>query len=132
MNRSKIREEVFKLLFRVEFVEKEEMEEQAQLFFEDEENATEENQAEIKAKVDAIVADLDSIDAKINEKISGWDTGRIGKVELTILRLAVYEIDKDDNVPTSVAINEAVELAKKFGQDNSASFVNGVLAKIVK
>lgn len=132
MNRSKIREEVFKLLFRVEFVEKEEMEEQAQLFFEDEENATEENQAEIKAKVDAIVANLDSIDAKINEKISGWDTGRIGKVELTILRLAVYEIDKDDNVPTSVAINEAVELAKKFGQDNSASFVNGVLAKIVK
>lgn len=132
MNRSKIREEVFKLLFRVEFVEKEEMEEQAQLFFEDEENATEENQAEIKTKVDAIVADLDSIDAKINEKISGWDTGRIGKVELTILRLAVYEIDKDDNVPTSVAINEAVELAKKFGQDNSASFVNGVLAKIVK
>lgn len=50
----------------------------------------------------------------------------------TIPRLAVYEIDKDDNVPTSVAINEAVELAKKFGQDNSASFVNGVLAKIVK
>ena len=132
MNRSKIREEVFKLLFRVEFVEKEEMEEQAQLFFEDEENATEENQAEIKAKVDAIVANLDSIDAKINEKISGWDTGRIGKVELTILRLAVYEIDKDDNVPTSVAINEAVELAKKFGQDESAGFVNGVLAKFAK
>lgn len=132
MNRSKIREEVFKLLFRVEFVEKDEMDEQAALFFEDEENATEAEQAEIKAKVDAIVADLEAIDAKINEKISGWDTGRIGKVELTILRLAVYEIDKDDNVPTSVAINEAVELSKRFGQDNSASFVNGVLAKIVK
>ena len=53
----------------------------------------------------------------------------MGKVDLTILRLAVYEILFDDTIPLGVAINEAVELAKKFGQDSSPSFVNGVLAK---
>ena len=53
----------------------------------------------------------------------------MGKVDLTILRLAVYEIVYDEEIPTSVAINEAVELAKKFGQDSSPAFINGVLAK---
>ena len=65
----------------------------------------------------------------INEKTQSWETGRMGKVDLTLLRLAVYEIKYDEEIPTGVAINEAVELAKKFGQENSASFVNGVLAK---
>ncbi len=69
------------------------------------------------------------IDQSLNEKVQGWDTGRMGKVDLTILRLAVYEIVFDEEIPTSVAINEAVELAKKFGQDSSPAFVNGVLAK---
>ena len=59
----------------------------------------------------------------------GWQTKRMGKVDLTILRLAVYEIKYDEDIPTGVAINEAVELAKKFGQDSSPAFVNGVLAK---
>ncbi len=53
----------------------------------------------------------------------------MSKVDLTILRLAIYEIRYDEDVPTGVAINEAVELAKKFGQDASYGFVNGVLAK---
>ena len=70
-----------------------------------------------------------SSDAMINEETLGWDTGRMAKVDLTIIRLAIYEIKFDDQVPTGVAINEAVELAKKFGQDGSAAFVNGVLAK---
>ena len=65
----------------------------------------------------------------LNEKAENWDTARMGKVDLTILRLAVYEMTYDDEVPTGVAINEAVELAKKFGQDASSSFVNGILAK---
>ena len=53
----------------------------------------------------------------------------MGKVDLTLIRLAVYEMKYDDDIPTGVAINEAVELAKKFGQDNSPFFINGVLAK---
>lgn len=68
----------------------------------------------------------------INEIAEGWKTERMGKVDLTILRLAVYEIRFDEDVPTSVAINEAVELAKKYGQDGSPSFVNGILAKFAK
>ena len=55
----------------------------------------------------------------------------MGKVELTILRLALYEIKHDDDVPEKVAINEAVELAKKFGGDDSPAFINGILAKLV-
>ena len=69
------------------------------------------------------------MDGLLNQKAEGWNTARMGKVDLTILRLAVYEIRYDDSVPTGVAINEAVELAKKFGQEASAGFVNGILAK---
>ncbi|MDE7009463.1 MAG: transcription antitermination factor NusB, partial [Lachnospiraceae bacterium] len=71
----------------------------------------------------------DEIDAMLNEKAKGWSTNRMGKVDLTILRLAVFEIKYDEEIPTGVAINEAVELAKKFGQDSSPAFINGVLAK---
>ena len=56
----------------------------------------------------------------------------MSRVDLTILRLACYEIQYDDNVPVSTAINEAVELAKSYGEENSPSFVNGILAKVVK
>ena len=73
---------------------------------------------------------LTEIDEKINNITDGWKTSRMGKVDLAIIRLAVYEILFDEDVPTSVAINEAVELAKQFGTDDSPSFVNGVLAKI--
>lgn len=65
----------------------------------------------------------------LDEKAKGWNTARMSKVDLTILRLAVYEMKYDDSVPDRVAINEAVELAKKFGQDASSGFVNGILAK---
>ena len=74
---------------------------------------------------------LEEIDSMINEKAKGWSTDRMGKVDLTIIRLAVYEMKHDETVPEGVAINEAVELAKKFGLDESAGFVNGVLAKFV-
>ena len=129
MTRSKLREELFKLLFRVEFNEIDEMSEQEQFFFEEEKELTDDEKAELKAKCDNILNNLESIDASLNEKITGWNTERVGKIELTILRIAVYEIQSDEKVPTGVAINEAVELSKKFGQDNSSSFVNGVLAK---
>ena len=83
----------------------------------------------VDAKYNRIMEHLDEIDGMLNEKTEGWNVSRIGKAEISILRLAVYEIRFDDDVPTSVAINEAVELAKKYGQDQSAGFVNGVLAK---
>ncbi len=129
MSRRELREQIFKLLFRVEFNKVEDMLEQEELFFEDEDAATAGDASYVSDKYHKIFEKLAEIDALLNEKASGWDTGRMSKVDLTILRLAVYEICYDEEVPTGVAINEAVELAKKFGQDASYGFVNGVLAK---
>ena len=71
------------------------------------------------------------MDEKLEKAIEGWSLNRIGKVELTILRLALYEIEKDADVPAQVAVSEAIDLAKKFGQDNAGAFINGVLAKFM-
>ena len=71
------------------------------------------------------------MDKLINERTQGWDTTRIGKVELTILRLGIFEILYDEEVPGGAAINEAVELAKKYGQESAGGFVNAVLAKFL-
>lgn len=134
MSRREVREHIFKLLFRIEFNKMEEMPEQLKLYFEGEENEnlSEEAQAEIEEKYEDIAADIVQLDARINEAAKGWSTGRMGKVELTILRLACYEMDYDEMIPTGVAINEAVELAKKFGGEDAPSFVNGILAKMVR
>ena len=130
MSRRKVRETIFLLLFRIEFNAKEEMQEQVGLFFEEEENQADvADTAYITEKFQKVYDKLEEIDTALNEKVEGWNTGRMGKVDLTVLRLAVYEIMFDEEIPTGVAINEAVELAKKFGQDTSPSFVNGVLAK---
>ena len=129
MSRRELREQIFKLLFRVEFNSLEDMSEQERLFFEDEDAARDKDADYISDKYHNIQQKLSEIDRQLNEKTEGWDTDRMSKVDLTILRLAVYEINYDDSVPTGVAINEAVELAKKFGQDASSGFVNGILAK---
>lgn len=131
MSRSKLREKVFQLVFRVAFNDEEELAQQAEFFFGDEEQEgiTEKEQQQIQEKFDSVVAKLKEIDAQINEKSTGWNVGRLGKVELAILRLAVYEIVYDETIPDSVAINEAVELAKKYAAQESPAFVNGVLAK---
>lgn len=130
MGRREQREKIFKLLFRVEFNEKDDMPEQVKLFFEEEENpVSEKDEAYIVKKYEDILSKLEEIDEMINREAKGWDTTRMGKVDLTLIRLAVYEIKYDEEVPAGVAINEAVELAKKFGQENSSAFVNGVLAK---
>lgn len=133
-----MREQVFKLLFRVEFNEPAAMSEQKELFFDNDEVVVSEDdemaisaemKQEVSEKYEKIAEKITQIDEMINEKAEGWKTGRMGKVDLTILRLAVYEIVFDETIPTGVAINEAVELAKKFGRDESAKFINGVLAK---
>lgn len=132
MSRRELREQLFKLLFRVEFMEPEEMTEQKRLFFTDEDAAQGEDADYISDKFEKIKEKLEEIDKQINEKAEKWSTTRMGKVDVTLIRLAVYEILYDESVPSGVAINEAVELAKKFGQDASPSFVNGILAKFVE
>lgn len=130
MSRRELREQVFKLLFRVEFNPLEEMPEQIQFFLEDQEIPMEEKDCvQIREKYEHIIEKLENIDELINEEAECWTTNRMGKVELSILRLAVYEIKYDEDIPAGVAINEAVELSKKFGQEDSYRFINGILAK---
>lgn len=131
MSRREIREQIFKLLFRAEFYEEKELTEQLQLFFEELDRREEKDIIYIQDKFEQILAHLSQIDEMINEVAQGWKTSRMGKVDLTLIRLAVYEIKFEEDVPVGVAINEAVELAKSYGTDDSASFVNGILAKLV-
>lgn len=132
MSRTELREHIFRMLFRVEFNNAEEMKEQEAFYFDELEEAIGKDQDYILEKYRAIVEKKEEIDALLNEVSEGWKTSRMNRVDLTILRLAVYEINWDEDVPTGVAINEAVELAKKYSSDEGPSFVNGILAKVVK
>lgn len=130
MIRRELREHIFKMLFQIEFNKRKEMPDRILLYFETLNEAGEEDKQYIKSKCESIIQKVGEIDSLLNEKTSGWKTGRMNKVDLTILRLAVYEMKFDDDVPQGVAINEAVELAKKFSGQEGANFVNGVLAKL--
>lgn len=130
MTRRELREQVFKILFGVEFHDVSELSKQIAVYRETEKVWDEKDGAYISKKCMDIVEHLEEIDAAINGVAEGWKTGRMGKVELAVIRLAVYEMKYEESIPTSVAINEAVELAKKYGTDDAPSFVNGVLGKL--
>ena len=131
MKRTEQREHIFKMLFGVEFNAGEDMPEQLELYFGQLEGAGEKDLDYIREKVQKIASKVEEIDALINEHTTRWKTSRMNKVDLTILRLAVYEMRWDEDVPTGVAIDEALELAKKYSSEDGPSFVNGVLAKLV-
>lgn len=130
MKRSEIRENIFKLVFCGEFHSSDEISGQVESYFDEVTEMTEEEHAHMVEKFNDIKDHIAEIDEKINSVAKGWKTGRMGKAELAILRVAVYEMLFDESVPVKVAINEAVELAKKFGGDDSPAFVNGILAKL--
>ena len=130
MKRAEIRECVFKLLFCNEFHNKEDMPEQYRLFLDNIQEAGEEDSAYISSKVTDIATQLEDIDKKINEVSVGWSTDRMSKTDLTIIRLAYYEMNMDEDVPKKVAVDQAVELAKKYGSDDSPAFINGILATL--
>jgi transcription antitermination protein NusB len=133
MKRSIQREQIFKILFRAEFNNVEEMPLQEELYFDSGDmEFSEKDKAYITGKVNRILDRLPEIDKMLADKMRGWTLDRLGRVELAVLRLGVYEILWDDDVPEGVAIAEAVELAKKFGAENSGVFVNGVLAGFAK
>ena len=126
MTRSTMREHIFKLLFRAPFIDnKDEYEEQINLYFADADMV---DASHLKEEEYNYIKD-----EKIDSVSEGWPTSRLGKTELSIMRLAVYEMLYDEDIPTNVALNEAVELAKKYGSaDSTAAFVNGVLGKLIK
>ena len=140
MKRQDIREHLFRLLFRLEFNEPSEMEEQLSLYFDsdaDEEDSIsyqipKRDREYITEKFQRIRGQLSELDSIIASSAKGWELERMGKVELTILRLATYEVLFDEDIPVGVAIDQAVELAKKYGQEESSAFVNGVLANIAR
>lgn len=132
MGRREMREHIFKLLFLREFNPSEEMPDQIRMYFESLEELAPISEAYMQNKYEKILERLDEIDGTLNLASSGWKVSRMSKVDVNILRLAVYEMKYDEDVPVKVAINEAVELAKKFGGDDSSSFVNGILGKIAK
>lgn len=133
MSRREMREHIFKLLFLLEFYRGEELNSQAELYMDEVEEAEflEKETAYILEKFHKIEAALSQIDEKLSASSEGWKLSRMNKVDLAILRLASYEALMDEDIPVGVAINEAVELAKKYGGDDSPSFVNGILAKVV-
>lgn len=147
MTRRELREHCFKMLFCTDFYPEGEKAEQLEYYFdapdevETEKDGSDkilhhvalkdEDKTYLEDRVEEIVARIPELDIQINEVAEGWRTKRMGKVELTILRLALFEMRDDDTIPEKVAINEAVELAKKFGGDDSPAFVNGILAKLV-
>lgn len=131
MNRRLQREHIFKIIFSYAFEDKEDFEENMNYYLEDIETDHKASLEYIREKSLKIVGLMEDIDRRINENTKDWTTDRIAKIEIAIIRLAVYEVFYDDEVPDSVAINEAIELAKKYGEDSSPSFVNGVLANIV-
>lgn len=132
MGRREMREHIFKLLFLSEFNETEEMPEQIQLYFDGLEELKPLEQTYMETKYSGIREHLEELDQILNENAAGWKTKRMSKVDLNILRLAVYEMKYDEDVPVKVAINEAVEISKSFGGEDSASFVNGVLGKVAR
>lgn len=130
MSRQELREHIFRVLFRTEFNNVQEMKEQEVLYFELLGNVQERDKKYILDKYHAVMQKVTEIDALINEYAKGWKTSRMNRVDLTILRLAVYEMKWDEDIPVSVAINEAVELAKKYSSSEGPIFINGILATL--
>lgn len=131
MKRSEIRENMFKLIFCAEFHSSDELAAQLAAYLEEMPEVSEQEHTYIVEKFEDIKKNITEIDEKINGVAKGWKTDRMGKADLAILRLAVYEMLYEEAIPVKVAINEAVELAKIFGGDDSPAFVNGILAKLV-
>ena len=132
MTRRELRTHIFKLLYRTFFYTGEEMRAQEELFFNDSELEIDVKDTEyIKNRLEEIIELIPDIDKAIDEKTDSWRVDRMNYVDLSLIRLAYYEIYHDDDIPMAVAINEAVELAKIYGGEESSSFVNGVLAKLL-
>ena len=132
MIRRELREHIFKMLFQIEFTDPADMPDHLKYYFEMLDDAADGDKKYIQEKYEAVVRHVPEIDELLNENAKGWKTARMNKVDLTILRLAVYEMKWDEDIPDGVAINEAVELAKRFGGESSSSFVNGILGKLAK
>ncbi|MEI3337765.1 MAG: transcription antitermination factor NusB [Clostridium sp.] len=132
MSRKKSREKAMELLFSIT-LSKDSVEEAMEVFVDNyEDNIKELDLDYIKNLLNGVEANKEEIDKIIESNLQNWKLDRISKVNLTILRLGVYEIAFDENVPKKVALNEAIELGKLYSDQKSVSFINGVLDKVLK
>ena len=130
MTRRSLRENIFKILFKLEFNSLDEMHEQIDFSISDINNISDEDKDYIIGKTEKILSLIDDIDKIISNISVGWNIERIGKAELAILRLAVYEAEYDEDIPLNVAVSEAVELSQIYCTDEARSFINGILTKL--
>lgn len=128
MNRKMAREMAVRFLFQIEF-QKNNIKEQVENFLES--VAIEDYDKDYFLEIiNGVINSLKEIDEIIESKAKGWTIDRMAKMDLPILRVAIYEMKHREDIPVSVSINEAVELAKKFGSDDSSRFVNGLLGQV--
>lgn len=132
MSRRTARKHIFNMIFQTEFHSNEELEEHVESYSNEISDSNQQEMNFIKKELFGIIENKAKIDETINMYAEGWSIERISKVDIAILRLAVYEILFANDIPTSVSVNEAVELAKEFSGDKAPKFVNAVLGKISK
>ena len=132
MKRTEAREEAFKLLYSLQIMTEKNIEEQVKIFLDENEINDQEAIKYISNIIEGTNKENDKIEALISENIKDdWNIKRISKIDLALLKLGIFEIVYS-KLPYKVVINEVVELSKKYGDNNSKSFVNGVLASVVK
>lgn len=141
MSRRQARECAIQFLYSVDFNKNEDMEEQLKDFLDAESTSEDElctaalndnDRAFAENILNGTLAQLEKIDDIIGKYSHGWQKERIAKVDLAILRLALYEILFAEDIPESVSANEAIELAKKYSTEESGSFINGIIGKVIK
>ena len=130
LSRRKLREHLFKLVYLYAFNVEEDMQEQVKLYLDGIHDLDDEDRAYLETTYPDIAGHIPEIDELLTRTAKGWKTNRFASCDLALLRLAVYEMRYTDHVPEGVAINEAVELAKLYGGDESPSFINGILGEI--
>lgn len=131
MSRKKARDNAFKCIYELEFIKDKNLDDILSNCYEENNNSTEEKEY-IQMIVNGVKENIKKIDDIILSKLKNWSLDRIAKIDLAILRLAIYEVLYVDSIPDKVSANEAVELAKTYGNNDSKSFVNGVIAKVIE
>lgn len=129
MSRRETRENAMKFIFQTLF-QREDFEEQVQVYCEEHKFSDEAESIYFLDVVRGVAAHAAEIDESIAKCAKGWTISRMPKVDLAIMRLSTYEMIYRTDIPASISINEAVELAKKFGDDGTKAFINGVLGKV--
>ncbi|MBV1817392.1 transcription antitermination factor NusB [Anaerosalibacter bizertensis] len=130
MGRKLAREEAMKLLFQME-MNNDYSDDIVELYI-DENEFTHDEEEYIRDAVETIKINLNDIDESIQKYIKGWKIHRLAKVDLSVLRIAVYELTYRKDIPMEVTINEAIEICKKYSTDESSKFINGVLGSFVR